>query len=309
MAVWLGLKAVCITLLGLLALGVAAAQAPGAAGDAAVLRERFTALRSQPEPNPFGMPLYLRADEASRRLQGDVYALLNHPYDEVRPGLEGVGQWCRILILHLNIKYCRPSDTAPRNVLTVGVAAKNEQSLSSVHWARFTFSGRSAGDEYLLVTLRAPSGPFGTSDYLLSVEVVPFEGRSLMHLTYAYSYGFTADLAMQAYLATRGRNKVGFTVVGQSANGQPIYVGGMRGVIERNVMRYYFAIDAYLGAQRRPPQDRLLKSLQDWFDATERYPRQLHEVNRSEYVDMKLREFERQQAAALEESPGRFKSP
>jgi hypothetical protein len=53
-----------------------------------------------------------------------------------------------------------------------------------------------------------------------------------------------------------------------------------------------------LGAQRRPPPDRLLKSLQDWFDATERYPRQLREVTRSEYLAMKLREFERQQTTA-----------
>jgi hypothetical protein len=104
-------------------------------------------------------------------------------------------------------------------------------------------------------------------------------------------------MAMQTYLATLGRNKVGFTVIGQLPDGQPIYVNGLRGVVERNVMRYYFAIDAYLGAQRRPPPDRMLKSLQDWFDATERYPRQLREVSRNEYFEMKLREIERQRSA------------
>jgi len=37
--------------------------------------------------------------------------------------------------------------------------------------------------------LLAPVGPFGTGDYRMSVELAPFEGRSLLHLSYGYSYG------------------------------------------------------------------------------------------------------------------------
>jgi hypothetical protein len=287
-------------LLGLRAPGAAAQMAePRATTSAgAALRDRFAALRNGPEPSPFQMPLYLQAQETESRVQGDVYALIDLPYREARPALERIDDWCRILTLHINVKYCRPSDGNTRQALTVGVAPKYEQSLSSVNWVRFAFRTAAATDEYLQIVLRAASGPFGTSDYLMSVELVPFEGRSLLHLTYGYSYGTAASVAMQAYLATVARNKVGFTVVGRQADGQPLYVDGMRGVIERNVMRYYFAFDAYLAAQRRPPPDRLLKSLQDWFDATERHPRQLREVTRDEYLDMKLREFERQRTTA-----------
>lgn len=289
-----------IALLAVLALGASCSVAqPTAAAAAAALRERFAALSSQPQPNPFQAPVHLQATESPDRVQGDVYAVVNLPYREARPALERIEDWCRILTLHLNVKYCRPSDGG-RNALTIGVAPKYERSLSSVNWVRFTVQTASAGDEHLQIVLRAPSGPFGTSNYRMSVEMVPFEGRSLLHLSYGYSYGLAASMAMQTYLATLGRDKVGFTVVGRQADGQPIYVNGLRGVIERNVMRYYFAFDAYLGAQRRPPPDRLLKSLQDWFDATERHPRQLHEVSRSEYLDMKLQEFERQQAAAAQ---------
>lgn len=288
-------------LLAALALGASGSVAqPTAAAAAASLRERFAALESQPQPNPFQAPVHLLANEAPDRVQGDVYALVNLPYREARPALERIEDWCRILTLHLNVKYCRPSDGGGRNALTVGVAPKYERSLSSINWVRFAVQSATAGDEHLQIVLRAPSGPFGTSDYRMSVEMVPFDGRSLLHLSYGYSYGLAASVAMQTYLATLGRDKVGFTVVGRQADGQPIYVNGLRGVIERNVMRYYFAFDAYLGAQRRPPPDRLLKSLQDWFDATERHPRQLREVSRSEYLDMKLQEFERQQAAAAQ---------
>jgi hypothetical protein len=38
------------------------------------------------------------------------------------------------------------------------------------------------------------------------------------------------------------------------------------------------------------------KRLRDWFAAAERYPRQLHEMEQDEYLDMKRKEHLRQQA-------------
>jgi hypothetical protein len=104
---------------------------------------------------------------------------------------------------------------------------------------------------------------------------------------------------MQAYLGTVGRNKVGFTAVGNESGGRRQSVGGMRGVVERNTMRYYLAIEAYLGALGTPAKSRMEKSLGDWFAATERYPRQLHEMERGEYLDMKRKEYSRQQVEVL----------
>jgi len=69
-------------------------------------------------------------------------------------------------------------------------------------------------------------------------------------------------------------------------------------VVERNTMRYYLAIESYLGALSAPPQTRLEKRLQDWFAASERYSRQLHEMERGEYLEMKRREYQRQQRGA-----------
>ncbi len=44
----------------------------------------------------------------------------------------------------------------------------------------------------------------------------------------------------------------------------------------------------------------LLRRLRDWFAAVERYPRQLHEMGRDEYLSMQRRELARQQAASVE---------
>jgi hypothetical protein len=102
---------------------------------------------------------------------------------------------------------------------------------------------------------------------------------------------------MKTYLATIGRGKVGFTMTGKRSSGQPEYIGGMRGVAERNTMRYYLAIDAYLGALTTPPPLQLQKRLQNWFTATEQYPRQLREVDRTAYIEMKRSEYLRQQTS------------
>jgi hypothetical protein len=98
-------------------------------------------------------------------------------------------------------------------------------------------------------------------------------------------------------VATIGSGKVGFTRTGKQSSGQPEHIGGMRGVVERNTMRYYLAIDAYLGALATAPPLQLQKRLQSWFSATEQYPRQLREVDRAAYMAMKRSEYLRQQTS------------
>jgi len=117
-----------------------------------------------------------------------------------------------------------------------------------------------------------------------------------MHLSYSYGYGMAARLALQAYLSTLGSGKVGFSVIDKRPDGTPVYVGSVRGVVERNTMRYYLAIDSYLGALAVPPAQQVEKRLRDWFTATERYALQLHEMSEAEYLDMKRKEVARRAA-------------
>ena len=136
----------------------------------------------------------------------------------------------------------------------------------------------------------------GTSGYRISLEAVPLpNAKTFLHLTYSYAVNFSGRLAMQTYLGTIGAGKVGFSVVGRQDNGQPDYIGGVRGLMERNTMRYYLAIDAFLDAANAAPAARSEKRLQNWFTATERYPRQLHEMDRAPYIEMKRAEVLRQQ--------------
>ena len=102
---------------------------------------------------------------------------------------------------------------------------------------------------------------------------------------------------MSMYLATSGRDKVGFSVVERSADGKPVYVGGVRGIVERNVMRHYLALEAYLGTLAAAATERLEPRLHAYHAGLDRYPRQLHEVDLNGYMSMKQREISRQQTA------------
>ncbi|MDP1901019.1 MAG: hypothetical protein Q8K96_11265 [Rubrivivax sp.] len=285
-----------LVLLWCLGCGVVQAQ-PQARAEA--LRAQFAALQAQGTGRIGDRAIFLRSSEAEGRMQGDIYALIDQPYESLRHELARVDAWCGILILHLNVKYCRAVGETGREQLLAGVGRKFDQALHEVHWLRFDYAARAAGEGYLDLLLQAPRGPLDTQDYRIAIQAAPFAaGRSLLHMRYAYRYGLAARWAMQAYLATLGSGKRGFSIVGRGADGQPVAVGGVRGVLERNTMRYYLAIEAYLGAAGHPAAQQPLRRLETWFDATERYAAQLHEIDRDAYLAMKRLELRRQETVA-----------
>lgn len=280
-----------IFLLGLLC----AALLVDAAGaqDAATLRARHAALREQLANSPFHRPLHLESSETSSVLKGEIYATIDHPFRKVGSAFQRRAHWCDILILHLNVKYCEASSTVA-DQLAVAVGRKHDQPLRDAYRVEFRYRVAAASADYLHVVLTAPSGPLGTSDYRIALEATPLDARrTFLHMSYSHGYGMAARIAMEGYLATLGRDKVGFSVVEQRADGKPVHIGGVRGAIERNTMRYYLALEAYLGALDRPPSEQLEQRLRDWHAATERYP-QLRELARDEYLEMKRKEVERQ---------------
>jgi hypothetical protein len=267
--------------------------------DASALRAAHAQLRERLAASPFRRPLLLESTQGDASLKGDVYAVVDQPFAVVAPALQGTAQWCALLILHLNVKHCGASGAAPDEVLTLVVGRKFDQPLADGHKVAFRYSAPAATADYLRVKMAAASGPLGTRDYQLAVEITPLDAkRSFIHLSYAYSYGIAARVAMQGYLSTLARDKVGFSVTGHGDSGKPVHVGGLRGVAERNTMRYYLAVEAYLGALSAPPAEQAEKRLRDWFAATEQHPLQLHEMERNDYLVMKRLEVQRQQTLA-----------
>jgi hypothetical protein len=262
----------------LLAFGAIAAHA-----DASGLQGRYAELKPKLQANSYGRQLYIDSAEASDSLQGDVYAVLDHPFDKVKGALADPSAWCDIMLLPFNTKAC----SAQGNNLSVRIGRKYNQPVDQAYRLDFGFSNAAASSSYLQTRLNAAQGPFGTRDYRIVVEAVPLDAsHAFMRMSYAYGFGGSGRFAMQAYLATVGASKVGFTT------------NGVRGAVERNAMRYYLAIDAYLDTMDAPQAQRVDKRINEWFSATERYPAQLHEMDRTTYVTMKRAEYGRQTTAS-----------
>ena len=139
-------------------------------------------------------------------------------------------------------------------------------------------------------------GPLGTGNYLIALELTALdEQRAFMHIQYSYTQGFLTRWATSVYFSTRGRDKVGFTWIHDEGE-PPRLVRGIRGALERNTMRYYLAVDAYLHALGSPAPQRFEQSLERWFAHTERFARQLREVKHDDDITMKRGQYLRQQA-------------
>jgi hypothetical protein len=274
--------------LACLALSVACGSAPAALGvsvDAAdALRDSYVRLRDAIAHSAFGQPMTLESSEAGDSFTGHVHALIDDPYARVRSALANAGSWCDILILHPNVMGCRHrAPTLPGGDAGIGILiGKSEQA------ADFAFHVAADRSDYLDVRLRAPTGPLGTADYRIRLEATPLdERRTILHLMYSNRYSAAARIAMRVYLETLGRGKTGFTVVGRNADGSPIQVGDFRGAQERNAMRYYLAITAYLESLSAPPARQFEKRLAIWYASSARYSPQLHEDR--EYLDIRRR--------------------
>ncbi|MDM0027400.1 hypothetical protein [Variovorax saccharolyticus] len=266
------------------------AWAPPAAAQsgAAALRASYEKLAPSLASSPFGRPMVLTSAETQQSLKGEVYGVLDRPLAKVSAALDKPASWCEMMMLHLNNRACRID--AGQKTLTLSVVRKYDIPVEEAF--ELSFRGRlvSATPDYFEARLNSGKGPFGTSNYRIALEGIPLEnGKSFIHFSYAYDQSSATRVASKGYLATFGRGKVGFTAVGKEPSGEPRLVGGMLGLVERNAMRYFLAVDAYTQA----PDD-FDKRLVLWYSGTEKYPRQLNDLSQAEYLKLKQSDRQRQ---------------
>jgi len=272
---------------------VAASVPRSATGPAAALFAQRQALQAQLSASVFGEPLVLSSREGDDRIEGDVYAEVAHPFAAVAATMRSAAGVCEVLALHLNVRACLPTAGADGEGLRLLVGPKRAGAQSANYPMAYTLRSNASDAGYLQVNLSAAQGPLGTRDYRLVFEAVPLAGgRSFVHVGYAYGYGTLARLAMGGYLATAGRAKVGFTVLERDAQQRPVYVGGERAALERNVMRYHLALRAHLSVAPGAGAPTLLARQRAWFALTERHAEQLHEYSLAEYLREKRKDGE-----------------
>lgn len=245
-----------------------------------------------------GLPLFLESVEREDRVHVDVYGVFDYSFSRVANMLKVPANWCDIVSLHQNVKACTHKEL-PDSQLTFYVGKKTYQSPEDVRQVIYQYRIVALQKSYLDIALTASVGPFGTKGHKMRFEALPLKGgKTFVHVSYEYRDSAALRLAAKVYFATFGQSKVGFTVTGNDKNGNPVYIGGPRGSIERNAVRYYLAIQAFMNMVSYPKEKRFGKSLRAWYDLTDRYRTQLFELEKENYLRIKT--MERKNQAALQ---------
>ena len=260
-----------------------------------LLRATYLRNMARLETSSFGLPLFLESSERDGRVHADVYGIFDHPFGSVADVLKIPVNWCDIVTLHPNVKACISREVPSAWLLTFYLGRKFYQPLEDTHQVIYQYRQVARQPGYLDIILSAGTGPFGTKDHRMRFEALSLAGgRTFVHVSYAYSDSAALRLAEKIYFTTLGRDKVGFTVTGTGRNGKPVYVGGPRGAIERNAVRYYFAIHAFMNSLRYPVENRFSRRSSEWYDLTVRYREQLFDLDKKDYLIFKTKEHENQ---------------
>ncbi len=264
-------------------------------GGGQVLLAKHAAITADLEKNQFGMPLYLESIEEPGSLHVDVYGILDAPFAPVRDSLQTPDNWCDINFLLLNIKACTFRQVSDQWLLTLYSGRKYYQAPKDAYELELIFHVAAAQKEYIDIELVGANGPLGTRDHRIRFEAAPLDtDRTFIHFRYDYSFGALARTAMASYYATIGRNKKGFSTDAIDAHGKPVYVEGARGSLERSVVRSYLAIQTFMDELETPGSERFERQIRHWYDLTARFPLQLHEMDKGQYLANKRREHSNQ---------------
>jgi hypothetical protein len=266
----------------------------GGEGGAARLQSHYQELRDLAQRGPFGVPLSVQSEDRDDEVSAEVYGIIEHPFEAVKAVLSSPASWCEFAPLHLNVKACTYQTQSHQTLLTLYLGRKYYQTPEKSSSQTYQLSMHMGEPGYLAVALNAPKGVFGTTAHKFQLEAAGVDGRTVVALRSSYVPSIVTRVATTIYLSTVGRSRVGFSREDTGPATSPRYVNGFRGLVERSAMRYYLAFEAFLDIGSLPVAQRFEASINAVYDSMERYPRQLHDMEKAEYLDTKRRERENQ---------------
>lgn len=246
------------------------------------------------------IPFSIESSVSKTASRVDIYGTFKYPFDIVKNELLVPANWCEVLFPNINVRACtykKLNDTWLLNIYNVD---KLFEPLDDAYQLNFEYRVSELQARYFDISLTAHKGPFHTKDHEFGLEAIPLdEGSTFIHLRYSYGYSSLAYLLMKLF----GGSRIGFSVTGADGNGNPVYVDGLRGSVERNVVCYYLALLAYLDTRKVPTEQRFEKRISQWYDLAGRYKKQLIEMEKEEYLTYKRQGRESQKR--LQETLGK----
>jgi hypothetical protein len=245
--------------------------------------------------SPLVLPIHLETRVENNFSEVDIYGVVDYPFATIQKEFSKPRDWCDMIILHPNIRACTYSGTDSGWVLTLHNVNRYDQTITEAYQLYFKYNIISGTQSYVDMSMVADKGPFNSSDHKFRIRAAALDGkRSFVHLSYSYRYSPLQYIAIKSYIALFGTKRAGFSVESFTEENGPVYVSGVKGSIERNVMRYYLAILAYFDALKYPPEQRFEKRLSGWINLSDRYQRQFPRIEHTKYFENKRADLKNQ---------------
>jgi hypothetical protein len=265
---------------------------PQAAWSAEQVGQRFAGyykeLQEAGQYGPFGLPLAVRSEAREDRVSAEIRGVLDHSFQKLVGLLTRPVSWCDFVSLTPNIKACTFQEDGRQAVLTLYIGWRGYRSPEASSPQVYQFVVRARQPEYAAISVTATQGLLGTRAHQFDMEAAAVAGKTVFVLRSSYEPSALSRTVTTVYLTTLGRDKIGFTRVPH--DGGSGYVRGIQGMIERNVMRYYLALKAFLDTQGPPNSEQFETRISTAYDLMESYAAQLHLMEKAEYLDIKRRE-------------------
>ncbi len=240
-------------------------------------------------------PLQISSNESVDHLSGDLYGTVHYGLATLNTAVSESERWCEMMLLLSNSKSCRFNPGSKDGRLQVSMSGSKTADTAGGKTTEFTLQVTTSTVEYLDAALQAVEGPMGTHNISLRLQAIPLsETSTFFHLHYSYDTSWLGRIAMQAYLQTAGRGKVGFSMNSGVQVIGDVHIDGARGVIERNTMRYFLGMDCAMAYTTQKSPQRFNSMAACWYEQVEKYPLQLHEMQRNEYLQMKFDQYRQQ---------------
>jgi hypothetical protein len=257
------------------------------------LIDKYHKIEKELEKSSFAIPFYLESSVSKNASRVDIYGTINYPLDLIKNEFLVPTNWCEIVLPHPDIRACtynKVNDTIW--MLNIYRVNKFSKPLADAYQMKFVYSVSKLHPFYFDIALTAHEGPSHTKDHQFGLEATPLdEGRTFIHLRYSLGYSSLGYFLMKIF----GGGNVGFSVIGTDSDGNHVYVGGLRGAVERDVVCYYLAILAYLDTLKIPAEQRFEKRVSKWYDLAALYKKQLLEMEEEEYLTYKRQDLRSQQ--------------
>ncbi len=256
------------------------------------LIDKYHKIERELEQNTLSIPFYVESSVNNNASRVDIYGTINYPFGLIKKEFLAPANWCEVVLPHVKVGACtyrKVNDTWLLNIYNVD---KFSDPPEDAYQMKFEYRVSALQAGYFDILLTAPRGPFHTKDHQFRLEAIPLRNdKTFIHLRYSYRYSSLAYLFMKLF----GGSKAGFSVTGTDSNGSPVYVEGLRGSVERDVVCYYLAILAYLDTREITAGQRFEKQLGRWYDLAALYKKQLLDMGKEEYLTRKRKDREGQQ--------------